>query len=188
MKKIISLLLVFTFGLSGCEKDDICDPDTPTTPRLVITFYDANNPSVLKNVNDLKIIGEGKDEATEAIIFNENAIGEQRFLTDANTVSIPLKTDANSTTYTFILDSQSDNPAVINRDAIRFNYTHQDLYVSRACGFKTNFILDPVSTNLPVSLPFIQTDTDGNGLWMQEVFVINYNINNENETHIKVFF
>ena len=48
MKKIISFLLLFAFGLSGCEKDDICDANTPTTPRLIISFYDYNNPTVKK--------------------------------------------------------------------------------------------------------------------------------------------
>jgi len=185
MKKIISLLLVFTFGLSSCEKDDICDPDTPTTPRLVFTFYKINSPSELQNVTDLMVIGE--DEKT-GIIFNETATDTTKYLANGNTISIPLKTNVNSTTYTFILDSQNDNPAAINTDAIKFNYTHQDVYVSRACGFKTTFTLDPLSTSPPFSVPFVQTDTDGNGLWMQEVFVINPNIENENETHIKVFF
>ena len=185
MKKIISLLLVFTFGLSGCEKDDICDPNTPTTPRLVITFYNINSPGELKNVNDLMVIGENE---TAGIIFNETATDTTKYLANGSTISIPLKTNALSTTYTFVRDSQDDNPAVINTDAIKFNYSHQDEYVSRACGFKTTFILDPLSTSPPLSVPFVQTDTDGNGLWMQEVFVIKPNIENENETHLKVFF
>ena len=57
MKKIISLLLLFTFGLSSCEKDDICDANTPTTPRLVITFYDNAAPTTLKTVTNLKVVG-----------------------------------------------------------------------------------------------------------------------------------
>jgi hypothetical protein len=189
MKKIISLLLVFTFGLSSCEKDDICDPNTPTTPRLVIKFYDINNPTIPKDVVDLKVIGEGKSETDGAIIFNENAIGEAKYLANGNTISIPLKTDANSTSYTLILDSQNPNAAAINKDVIKFNYTHQDLYVSRACGFKTNFILDAQDdTTTPPTVPFNQVDVDLKGLWMQRLRVIEYNIDNENETHVEVFF
>jgi hypothetical protein len=188
MKKIVSLLLIFTFGLSSCEKDDICDPDTPTTPRLVITFYDINNPTLLKNVTNLKVIGEGKSEVDGGIIFNENGTDITKYLANGNTISIPLKTNEESTSFTFISDSQNPNPAAINKDAIRFNYTHRDLYVSRACGFKTIFTLNPVSTTPPLTVPFILTDSDGNGLWMQQVFVINPNIETENETHIKVYF
>lgn len=189
MKKIISLLLIFTFGLSGCEKDDICDPDTPTTPRLVITFYDINNPTVLKTVKDLKVIGEGKSETDGAIIFNENGIGEEKYLANGSTISIPLKTDATSTSYTFILDSQNDNTAAINKDIMKFNYSPRDIYVSRACGFKTNFTLDAQSdTTTPPTVPYLQIDSDLKGLWMQRVRVINYNVEFENETHIEVFF
>jgi hypothetical protein len=47
---------------SSCEKDDICDANTITT-RLVIKFFDVNNASVAKNVNNLTIIGEGKQQA-----------------------------------------------------------------------------------------------------------------------------
>ena len=69
MKKLISLLLLFTFGLSSCEKDDICDANTPTTPRLVMTFYDISSPTKTKNVTNLKVIGDGMEEG---IVFNES--------------------------------------------------------------------------------------------------------------------
>ncbi len=184
MKKIISLLLLFTFGLSGCEKDDICDANTPTTPRLVITFYDVNNPSLLKNVTNLQVIGEGM---TEGIIFNKSGTEITKYLANGSSISIPLKTDADSTTYTFILDSQNPDPAAINTDQMRFNYTRQNVYVSRACGFKTIFKLDPVSTSPPISTPFVRTDTDSRGLWMQQVFIKNYNVEFENETHIEIY-
>ncbi|MEN2412714.1 DUF6452 family protein [Flavobacterium mesophilum] len=183
MKKIVSVLLLFTFGLSSCEKDDICDPNTPTTPRLVIEFYDANNQ--LKPVTNLKVIGEGMPEG---IIFNENATGEAKYLTNGSKISIPLKTDADSTTYTFILDSGNENPAAVNTDQVRFNYSRQNLYVSRACGFKTIFKLDPLSDGPPLSRPFVKEDTDSKGFWMTQIYVNDYNIELENEVHIKIFF
>mgnify|MGYP006353373257 FL=1 len=46
MKKTILLLLAVAFTFSSCEKDDICDANTPTTPRLVIGFYDFLNPAI----------------------------------------------------------------------------------------------------------------------------------------------
>ncbi|MDD5151653.1 MAG: hypothetical protein PHC28_14440, partial [Flavobacterium sp.] len=66
MKKIIILLLIATFSFSSCEKDDICDANTSTTPRLVIDFYDITTPSLLKKVTNLKVIGDG---APEGIVF-----------------------------------------------------------------------------------------------------------------------
>ncbi|MCV9926891.1 DUF6452 family protein [Flavobacterium sp. LS1R49] len=179
MKKILFIIIAVAFTFSGCEKDDICDANTPTTPRLVISFFDISNPSVPKNVRNLKVIGEGM---TEGIVFNENAIDELKYITNGNTISIPLKTDATSTTYKFILNYNDPNTALINEDRLRFNYTHQNIFVSRACGFKTTFNLTPLA-------PFVLTDSDNQeGFWMQFIEVEDTNIELENETHVKIYF
>lgn len=179
MKKIITLLLLVTFSFSSCEKDDICDANTPTTPRLVIGFYDIDNPSVAQNVNNLKVIGEGM---TEGIIFNENATDDSKYLTNGNTISIPLKTDVNTTTYDFILNSGNPNPILIDTDRITFNYTRNDVFVSRACGFKVLFDFDPNNPYTHTSVPVTKEK------WIQYISVEKNNIDNENETHIKIFF
>jgi ABC-type oligopeptide transport system substrate-binding subunit len=167
MKKVILFLLLAVFSLLGCEKDDICSASTSTTPRLVIQFYDSTNPSVLKNVSDLKVIAEGM---TEAIDFNGNG----------NTVSIPLKTTENSTSYQFILNSTSST--FKNVDAIRFDYSRENVYVSRACGYKTLFNLDPI-------IPYTHTDSaQADGFWITAITVEKKSIDNENETHVKLYF
>ncbi|MBL0737225.1 hypothetical protein JI750_10035 [Flavobacterium sp. GN10] len=178
MKKLISLLLLFTFGLSSCEKDDICDANTPTTPRLVITFYDISNPTKTRNVSNLKVIGDGMEQG---IVFNESLAEDDslRYVTSGSTVSIPLKVNDTISTFKFI--NNSLNTTSINTDVIKFRYTTQNVYVSRACGFKTIFQLKNV-------LPFVQTDPDGDTLWMTEIDLVNPNIESENETHIKVYF
>ena len=179
MKKIITLLLLVIVTSSSCEKDDICDANTPTTPRLVIAFYDIDNPSIPQNVNNLKVIGEGM---TEGIVFNPSETDDSKYLTNGNTISIPLKTDANTTTYRFILNSTSTNLTLIDTDQITFNYTTKDVFVSRACGFKTLF-------TFATSNPIVHTAVPSSKLkWMQAVSVEKSNIDNENETHIKVFF
>lgn len=173
MKKIFLSLLFFAFTFSSCEKDDICGANTPTTPRLVIGFYDFLNPSVLKNVSNLKVVGEGM---TDGILFN----GSQT--SSGNTISIPLKTVGTSTTYSFTLNSGNPNPALVDEDIIKFNYTTQELFVSRACGYKTIFILDPTN-------PYKHSDaTAANQKWIKFISVEKSNIENENETHIKIFF
>ena len=178
MKKILILLLIATFAFSSCEKDDICDANTPTTPRLVIVFYDINNPSVLKNVNNLKVIGDGM---TEGIVFN-SATDDSKYLTNGSTISIPLKTDVNTTTYSFVLNSGNANPTLTDIDEVTFNYTREDIFVSRACGFKVLFTFDP-------SNPIVHTSVPATKLkWMQYISVEKSNIATENETHIKVFF
>ena len=179
MRKIIALLLIATFSFSSCEKDDICDANTPTTPRLVIDFYDISNPSVLKNVTNLKVIGEGM---TEGIIFNSTAIDEEKYLTNGTSISIPLKTEANSTTYSFILNYGNANPTLIDVDEVKFNYISEDIFVSRACGFKTVFVFEPNNAYTQTAVPTTKLK------WMQYISVEKSNIANENETHIKVFF
>jgi len=181
MKKalLVSLLFLLTFSFSSCEKDDICDANTPTTPRLVFEFYDISNASVLKNVNNLKVIGEGMENG---IIFNESASGDSKYLANGNTISIPLKTNVNTTTYRFILNSGNPNPTLIDTDEVTFNYTTRDIFVSRACGFKVLFTLDPSNAIVHKAIPATKLK------WMQFISVEKSNIDNENETHIKVFF
>lgn len=178
MKKIliVSLLFLFAFSFSSCEKDDICDANTSTTPRLVITFYEINNPSILNKVTNLKVIGDGK---FEGIVFNSNT-EDSKYLTNGSTISIPLKTDLDATTYHFILNY--GNATFSNEDVIKFNYTRNTLFVSRACGYKTVFSLN--ATN-----PYTHTDaTVPDLLWIKAISVEKSNIENENETHIKIFF
>ena len=170
MRKIYLLVLALALFFSSCEKDDICDANTATTPRLVIQFYDFANPSVLKNVTNLKVVGAGM---TDGIIFNGTET------TSGNTISIPLKTNDVTTSYTFTLNSGNSNPALVNVDNIQFDYTTSDVFVSRACGFKTIFMLNPTN-------PY--THTIAADKWIKYISVEKSNIENENETHIKIFF
>jgi len=173
MKKTFLLILAIAFTFSGCEKDDICDANTVTTPRLVISFYDVTNSSVAKNVTNLKIIGEGM---TEGVSFKGST------LINGNTVSIPLKTDVDTTTFSFILNFGNSNPALVNEDILKFNYARENIFVSRACGFKTNYTLDPIA-------PYTHSDAAVPDLkWIQYISVKNSIINNENETHLEIFF
>jgi hypothetical protein len=173
MKKPFLLLLILALSFSSCEKDDICDANTVTTSRLVISFYDINNSSVLKSVTNLKIIGEG---ITEGVSFNGSTF------INGSTVSIPLKTDADVTSFSFVLNFGNSNTALINEDILKFNYSRTDIFVSRACGFKTEFTLDPIT-------PFVHTDAAvADEKWIQYIAVKNSIIDNENETHLEIFF
>ena len=173
MKKIILLVIAIAFTFSSCEKDDICDANTVTTSRLVISFYDLANSTTLKNVTDLKIIGDGM---TEGISYNGSN------LINGSTVSIPLKTDADVTSFRFILNYGNSNPAIVNEDNLLFNYSRENSFVSRACGFKTVFSLDS-------STPFVHTDgATADQKWIQYIAVKNRTIDNENETHLEIYF
>ncbi len=170
MRKLFLIVLAIAFSFTGCEKDDICDANTPTTPRLIVTFYDFANPTVLKKVTDLKVTGANKSLPLD--VFDA-----------VDTIELPLKTTEDFTKYTFTLNAS--NPANTVTDALQFNYIREDIYVSRACGFKTIFDLN--GTSLPA---FILNDdtTVSQGNWIKKIEVMQPNINNENETHLKIYF
>lgn len=166
MKKIFLIVVVFCFSLSGCERDDVCDPETSTTPMLVIEFFDAFLQTSPKIINNLAIVEIG------------NTIGFS--LTSGIKIKIPLKTQLDVTKLRFIKDYSNPPNASTNDDVLEFNYTRKNEYISRACGFKTIFTLSP---GLPVL-----TDPTANGTWIQGIVVVQPNIINENETHIKIYF
>jgi len=179
MKKILAFLMVLGFASSSCEPDDICDPNTPTTPRMLIQFYDFNNPSAKKTVTNLKVIGEGM---SEGVVLNPSASGEDKYLTNDDHVLLPLNTDTDQVKYKFIINYGDKNPLLVNEDNLEFNYTRENLYVSRACGFKTIF-------NLKSTDPFILTDSKpADQMWIRYARVMQNNITYENETIIKIFF
>ena len=185
MKKIF-LLIVLVITFPSCEKDDICDANTPTTPRLIIDFYDSENPAVLKNVTNLKVIGTGMEEG---VILNDAATTEgQQYLSNASTIAIPLDIALDNSELRFILNfGNTTSPALIKTDTLDFNYTRRDQYVSRACGFKTLFTLN---SNANTLLPIV---IDNNlvleqGSWIDAIEILQSNINDENEVHVKIYF
>ncbi len=163
--KIISLVC-FTALFSGCEKDDICAPDTPTTPRLVIEFYNNENPAILKNVTDLRVKNPGQNT----------------FMSFSNTskIEIPLRTFEDTTVYEFTLNANATGISN-NTDTIQINYTRDAIYVSRACGFKTFFTLNPIAG-------FTVEATQDTNRWIKNQNILQTKIDNENEVHIKLFF
>lgn len=164
MKKIAILILggILSFS-SGCEKDDICDSSTPTTPHLVIDFYDVNNPTTLKNIAALQVVGDGGNG-----VLSFDGVSQ---------IKLPLKTMADLTQYHFTINA--DNNDLKNQDDLEFDYARKDEYISRACGYKTLFTLSgsPILTDPTADTP-----------WIQNIEVVTPNINNENETHLKIYF
>ena len=165
MKKYIitSLLIVLAVSFWNCEKDDICAQETPTTPRVIVEFYDAANPTELKNVTNLGIA-----EPTFETGYAFNAV---------SSITVPLRTNQDTTTLNFILNGSDEDATNDLTDVITFNYSRTETYISRACGYKTTFILN---------------DTDGlvipTSNWISSYEIVQTNINNEDETHVKIYF
>lgn len=166
MKRIV-LFLLLPYLFHSCEKDDICTPDTPTTPRLIIEFYDSINTSVLKEVANLQVKGEGAES-----VINFNLVSR---------IELPLKTNENQTNYQFTINSTATT-SDLNTDLIQIDYIRRDIYISRACGFKTYFnlnLLDPIKNNNP------EFDTI---FWIEDIEIIKNSIETEEDVHVKMYF
>ena len=62
-----------------------------------------------------------------------------------------------------------------NPDTVDVNYIRDDIYVSRACGYKATF------TNLGAT-PLADADN-----WIANITIENNTINNENAAHINIY-
>ncbi|MFG6686137.1 DUF6452 family protein [Mariniflexile sp. HNIBRBA6329] len=179
MKRTSLLLLLLTFvgiGITiGCEPDDICSASTPTTPSLIIDTYDVDNPDNKKAVTKLLIGGIGNDfTLTNGIV-------------SATQIVLPLKTDANTTQYAFIKDAfvnnngtpddTSDDYYDGNTDIVTINYSREEVYVSRACGYKT------IYRNVTFT---IEPDSD-NWIKSRQPLNDNQSVEDETETHYNIF-
>ncbi|APQ18395.1 DUF6452 family protein [Maribacter hydrothermalis] len=160
-------ILLFTAILSvaSCEKDDICVEGD--TPLLVIEFYNISDTSALKNVPTLRVVGVGKN-------ITVNTVADRTAL---NTISIPLKTDEDATSFILISGSASaeDGSETGNVDTINFSYQRIEDFLSRGCGFVINY--DSLQTGLNV-------DTDN---WIKDIEIIKSQVTNSDSTHVKIY-
>lgn len=182
---ILGMLITVAFLSFSCEKDDICVEGTIATPLLVIEFFDIADTSgedVAKNVTGLWV---------EAVDPNTEVIGGVTFIVDpiqttaqsTNTVSIPLRTQEMSTEYLFISNYEldDDDNQLGNVDRLTFNYETQEIFLSRACGYVTNYTLNETDGVV------VTDDGDNwiditNGIQISEM-----NVQNETVTHVKIF-
>ena len=163
--KIFFIIVLIANSFWSCEKDDICEAGTPTTPNLIIEFYDNLNAGTKKDVTNLSVIADGNTN-----ILKFNAVSK---------IQIPLKTNTDLSIFKFTLNATEPITSLTNEDQLNINYTRENVYISRACGFKTVFKLNE-------SGGIVQA-TDPNK-WIKEIVIQKYNILNENEIHVKIFF
>ncbi|MBT8305232.1 MAG: hypothetical protein KJP09_12230 [Bacteroidia bacterium] len=166
----IGIVLLF-----GCERDDICAESTPTTPNAIITFYDVANQGTLKSVAGLRVLGEGQSSPVSTV----NVV-------TTDSIAIPLRTNMSTTTFIFhknysvddngTPDDESDDIIGGNPDTITITYDPDEIYVSRACGFKTIF------RNFSITL------LDDGDNWIQTLTNVSENltIENEEQAHINI--
>ncbi|MEN3325124.1 DUF6452 family protein [Mariniflexile soesokkakense] len=182
MKKtslLLILLLLTGIGITiSCEPDDICPESTPTTPSLIIDAYDVDTPENKKAVTKLLVGG----------IDNKNVLPGYGIVS-ATQIVLPLKTDANTTQYVLIKDAfvndngtpddTSDDYFDGNTDVVTINYTREEVYVSRACGYKTIY--------KNVTLTVEPETNDENWIKSRQPLNDNQSVENETETHFNIF-
>ena len=158
--KLKKNLFYLFFILISCEKDDICIESEIGTPRIILSFYDKINKNLKKPVENLLIKGLEKEDTLD--IFSGDSI------------AIPLRNDSNFSKYEFILNAGGENS---NNDTIHIFYSRYDLYINRACGFKSNFILN----NPPTAL----LNKDNN--WINEIVKLKDTVLNEDYSHLAIY-
>lgn len=171
MKKIITIITFLLLTLS-CEKDDICTSIDANTPHLKIKFFNNLDREATKKVENLLVVG----------IDNNLSYGAE---SSRDSIAIPLRILENNTSYRLIKDymiDDNDTPddptddfATGNEDVIIINYENEEVFISKACGFKNVFN----------NVNFGFTDDDDS--WILNSSVINNNIENENNAHIHIY-
>lgn len=181
MKKLKFTFLLLLVALISCERDDICAETTPTTPRLMVEFYDATETEELKPVTRLTAYGEGLANNPT----NDNTEGTLVYNTNATAIELPLLigNEGEITTSRFILEKDTnlrldeDVDTDSNIDIIEISYETEFVYVSRACGYKSIF------KNLQVSF-----ETSDDGAWISGIEVVDTIeiVENENTVHVRI--
>jgi len=152
-----SLLILILFFLIACEPDDICLESNSDTPNLIIKFVDSLSGEI-KSVNNLKIKG-----------VNNN---EDFFIGTIDSISIPLNNYENTSSFLFIKEFDSNQA---NEDLIYFNYSRNNVYISRSCGYKMEYEIDNI---------IVKND---NSNWIEDSVIEIRNVNDEISHHVKIY-
>lgn len=168
-KVLVIPILLLAVLLIGCERDDICPESTPTTPSLIIDVFDFSNQENKKNVFGLLIVGADRQDALPdyGIVSSNNLI-------------LPLKTDENTTEYRLIKEAVRGDDGLLtsgNEDVISINYSRREVFVSKACGYKTIF------ENVTLTI----VDDEDNWILSETPLNPNQSVEDETSAHFNIF-
>lgn len=175
---IIISFVVVILQLQSCEKDDICESGTPKTPFLVINFFDFEDRDIPKAVSNLTLVGEEFLNTIDHEPLTFNGVSQ---------IKIPLKVNADITSFDMTINTGNVTESLVNTDKVTFQYNREDIYISRACGFKTYFdfnVLNPLKISEVPSSPNFPEEN----LWIKDYNFIKTFINNDNEIHLHFFY
>ena len=147
------LLLLYFFILFSCEPDDLCLETYADTPKLIVKFFDTNSKESIEIENILV-----EDNDRNIILFSGST----------DSLSVPLNYTKQQTTLNLIHNNNSDR--------VYINYDTNEVFVSKGCGYKMNYVLDNI---------ILEND---NANWIGFFEIINQNITEESNHHVKIFF
>ena len=114
------ILILFGLIFIACEYDDFCSQTG--TPRLVISFYDKNNPFSKKSL-PIYVWADEKDS-----IYRKATL---------DSILIPLNTTAKKVHYKISYSKQVEDLII--------TYETKDEFISNSCGFVTFFRISMIS-------------------------------------------
>lgn len=152
--------MIIGFYLISCEPDDICLTTIPDTPKLIIGFFDEST-GLKKEVLDLKVQGNNSEEI---YLFQTT-----------DSISLPLKNLEKITSYALVKNFNENINDSGNRDHLLVSYQYNHIYISRACGYMSNYDINQV---------VIEND---NSNWIIKSEIINSQVKDEKTIHVKVF-
>jgi hypothetical protein len=98
-----------------------------------------------------------------------------------DTIQIPLRTNQNTTTYTFTLfdaeEDDEDPEFTPDTDTLTFTYGTEEVYVNRACAYKV------IYNSLKLTI-----EGGEEGEWIDSYIIEEPNIEDDTESHISIFF
>lgn len=154
-KPNLSIIVILLLLLIGCERDDICID--PTTPQLVIRFYDNAAPEEFKSVNSLlvKVAGFENDSITFA---------------GKDSIALPVRVNELETKY--LLTINYLDTIGKRTDTLTLKYQTEDVFVGRACGYKSIFN----------EVGYSNTNS-----WIKSLEIVSTKIENEKNAHVKIY-
>lgn len=152
--------MIIGFYLISCEPDDICLTTITDTPKLIIGFFDEST-GLKKEVLDLKVQGNNSEEI---YLFQTT-----------DSISLPLKNLEKITSYALVKNFKENINDSGNRDHLLVSYQYNHIYISRACGYVSNYDINQV---------VIEND---NSNWIIKSEIINSQVKDEKTIHVKVF-
>ena len=152
MRKIW-LFFLLLFLNSSCEPDDVCNEANPSTPHLVFRLYDSSQPNEFKAIDTLRIM----------------SLGDQAPLEFINTDSIvfPLQVNANKINADLTISNGIT-------DRIEIDYLMTDVYLNRACGFKSTFKILSVEFDQPAN-------------WINSIEILTNEVIIDTLAHVKIY-